>query len=188
MILVLGKVRSHRAPNLAFGKVGGWVARVTWVIWRFAKNLCRRCDVWVGALVEMKLPVASCLQLRPSESSEESSQRNVQAQCKMWCRFMALLAQSFWMRWSHSTQAHSKAIPPPLTSTVKSSLFTHVHSSPLSLAARLHWCHANHSHILMLDRLFLDRPLYVIVIFLEARTLGKFLWKKEETLKKKETN
>ena len=31
----------------------------------------------------------------------------------------------------------------PLTSTVKSSLFTHVHSSPLSLAARLHRCHAS---------------------------------------------
>ena len=36
-------------------------------------------------------------------------------------------------------------LPPPLTSTVKSSLFTHAHSSPLSLAARLRWCHANHS-------------------------------------------
>ena len=33
--------------------------------------------------------------------------------------------------------------PPPLTSTVKSSLFTHAHSSPLSLAARLHQCHLN---------------------------------------------
>ena len=30
------------------------------------------------------------------------------------------------------TQRH---LPPPLTSTVKSSLFTHVHSNPLSLAA-----------------------------------------------------
>ena len=40
------------------------------------------------------------------------------------------------------TQQH---LPPPLTGTVKSSLFTHVHSSPLSLAARLHWCHVNHS-------------------------------------------
>ena len=40
------------------------------------------------------------------------------------------------------TQWH---LPPPLTSAVKSSLFTHVHSSPLSLAARLHPCHANHS-------------------------------------------
>ena len=35
---------------------------------------------------------------------------------------------------------------PPLTSMVKSSLFTHAHSSPPSLAARLHWCHANCSH------------------------------------------
>ena len=34
---------------------------------------------------------------------------------------------------------------PPLNSTVKLSLFTHVHSSPLSLAAKLHQCHANHS-------------------------------------------
>ena len=36
-------------------------------------------------------------------------------------------------------------LPPPLTSTVKSSLFMHVHSSPLSLATRLPQCHANHS-------------------------------------------
>ena len=35
---------------------------------------------------------------------------------------------------------------PLWTSIVKSSLFTHVHSSPLSLAARIHRCHANHSH------------------------------------------
>ena len=33
------------------------------------------------------------------------------------------------------TQWH---LPCPLTSTVRSSLFTHVHSSPLSLASRLH--------------------------------------------------
>ena len=32
---------------------------------------------------------------------------------------------------------------PPLTSIVKSSLFTHMHSSPLSLAARLHGCHSH---------------------------------------------
>ena len=34
-------------------------------------------------------------------------------------------------------------LQPMLTGTVKSSLFTHAHSSPLSLAARLHRCHAN---------------------------------------------
>ena len=47
---------------------------------------------------------------------------------------------------SHTVQVLTQwHLLPPLTSTVKSSLFTHVPSSPLSLAARLHWCHANHS-------------------------------------------
>ena len=32
---------------------------------------------------------------------------------------------------------------PPVTSTVKSSSFTHVCFSPLYLAARLYWCHVN---------------------------------------------
>ena len=34
-------------------------------------------------------------------------------------------------------------LPPPLTSTVKASLFMHEHSSLLSLAARLYGCHTN---------------------------------------------
>ena len=34
-------------------------------------------------------------------------------------------------------------LPPPLTSTMKSPLFTHAHSSPLSLAAKLYQCCAN---------------------------------------------
>ena len=37
-------------------------------------------------------------------------------------------------------------LPPPLTITVKSSLFTHAHSNPLSLAAKLHQCCTNCSH------------------------------------------
>ena len=48
-------------------------------------------------------------------------------------------------------------LPQPLTSTVKSSLLTHAHSSPLSLAARLYWCCANHSLIFTMAGLFLDR-------------------------------
>ena len=53
------------------------------------------------------------------------------------------------------TQQH---LPPPLTSTVKSSLFTHAHSSLLSLAARLRWCCANHSHYISNGWIFPDRP------------------------------
>ena len=36
-----------------------------------------------------------------------------------------------------------QCLPPSLTGTVKLSLFTRVHSSPLSLAARLHRCRTN---------------------------------------------
>ena len=43
---------------------------------------------------------------------------------------------------------------PPLTSPVKLSLFMLVHSSPLSLAARLHHCHANCSHYISNDWTF----------------------------------
>ena len=43
------------------------------------------------------------------------------------------------MQWPHSTHAQQR-LPPPLASMVRSSLFMHVHSSPLSLASRLHWC------------------------------------------------
>ena len=56
------------------------------------------------------------------------------------------------------TQQH---LLPPLTSTVstlKPSLFTHVHSSPHSLAARLHQCAQTVLIILTMTGLFLDRP------------------------------
>ena len=48
--------------------------------------------------------------------------------------------------------------PPPLTSTMKSSLFMYVHSSPFSLAASLHQCRAKHSCYINNAGLFLDRP------------------------------
>ena len=45
-------------------------------------------------------------------------------------------------------------LPPSLTSTVKSSLFTHVHSSPFSLAARWHPCRATILFILTMAGFF----------------------------------
>ena len=53
------------------------------------------------------------------------------------------------------TQWH---LPPTLTSTVKSSLFTHAHSSPLSLAARLHDVTQTILVILTMAGVFLDIP------------------------------
>ena len=51
-------------------------------------------------------------------------------------------------------------LPPPLTSSVKSSLFTHTHPSPLSLAARPHQCHVNCSHYINNGWSFSEQSLY----------------------------
>ena len=51
---------------------------------------------------------------------------------------------------------------PPLTSTVKSLLFMHAHSSPLSLAARLHRCHANYSCYINNGWTFSEQILYIL--------------------------
>ena len=65
------------------------------------------------------------------------------------------------MRWPHSTHASLTVSTPPLTSTVKLSLFMQMHSSPLSLAARLHGCHANDSHYVNNGWTFSGQTLYI---------------------------
>ena len=66
-----------------------------------------------------------------------------------------------------------RLLPPPQTSTVKSSLFTHVHSSPLSLAARLHDVAQTILIILTMVRLLGDRP--HICIFIEVTLVNKII-------------
>ena len=97
-------------------------------------------------VVVMKLPITSCPQLQPPESSEQFPRRN---ECS------SLTQNLIQIHWLYSLILNVMATQymcslnsiyqPPLTSTGKSSLFTHVHSSPLSLATRLHPCHTNHS-------------------------------------------
>ena len=53
-------------------------------------------------------------------------------------------------------------LPSSLTSAMKSSLFTHAHSSSLSWAARLHWCHANHFHYIKNGWSFSRQTLYYL--------------------------
>ena len=70
----------------------------------------------------------------------------VSAQCNIWCKFIALLRH--FECDGHTVHMLTQwCLPPPLTSAVKSSLFTHAPSSPLSLAARLHVCYPNCSYI-----------------------------------------
>ena len=58
---------------------------------------------------------------------------------------------------SHSSPSHHQL----LCGIFLKSSFTYVHSSPLSLAARLHWCHANHSCYIYNVWTFSGQTLYV---------------------------
>ena len=64
-------------------------------------------------------------------------------------------------------------LPPPLSSTVKSSLFTHACSSPLFLAARLHQVTQTFLVILTMAGLFLDKPQYKLFCLFPPLALQK---------------
>ena len=139
MILVLGKPKSRRAPNL--GCRGTELPR--WFDVSSKTSALQVMCEWVHYL--MKLPITSCPELQPSESLQYFPQRNVKLNAKF-CVDLLLYSLSYFEWNGHTvhmlTQWH---LPPPLISTVKSSLFMHVHSSPLYLAAWLHRCHSNYS-------------------------------------------
>ena len=140
VILVLGKDRSCRAPDLGCRgtESPGWFDVSP-------KKLCMRCDAWVGALWWW-----SCQSWVAHRCSLMNHQNS-------FCRGMfklneksdadsLLYSLSYFEYKDHTVHMHTQwHLPAPLTSTLKSSLLTHAHSSPLSLAARLHGCHANHS-------------------------------------------
>ena len=125
MILVFGKARSLRAPNLGCSRAE-WV---TWVIWHLAKIFCTRRDAWAGEL------------------SWWSCQSPVAHSYKVHAKFDAdslLYLLSHFEYDGHTVHMLTqRCVLSPLTSTVNLSLFTHEYSSPLSLAARLSWCCIN---------------------------------------------
>ena len=104
-----------------------------------------RHDAWVGALLwwSCQSPVAhSCRLLCHLKSFHEGMFKfNTKSD-----EDSLLYSLSYFECKSHTVHIHTQRhLPPPLTSAMKSSLFTLVHSSPLSLAARLQ-CRANRSH------------------------------------------
>ena len=138
VILVLGKARSCRVPNLGYSGTespGRFYVSLKHSAWDVMHEQAHCHD----EAANHQLPTAAGFWI-----TQIVSTRNVQAKCKIWCRFFALVScfecDSYTVHML--TQWHLLL---PLTSTVKSSLFTHARSSPLSLAARLHWCHTNHS-------------------------------------------
>ena len=64
-------------------------------------------------------------------------------------------------------------LPPLLTTTMKSSLFTHAYSSPLSLVARLHLCVAYCSHYVNSGWTFSGQILYFTEAVFRMNVLKK---------------
>ena len=137
MILVLGKARSCRVPNQ--GCRGSWV---TWMIWCFTINSAwdvmheqaHCCD----EAANRQLPIAMTFWIIQIFSTEEYSSL-MQNLMQIHCSTCSVILNVTATQYTCSLSGH---LPLPLTSTVKS-LFTHVHSRSLSLAARSHLCHTS---------------------------------------------
>ena len=99
-----------------------------------------------GHVVMMKLPISSCPQLSPLHHLNNFRGGMFKLNAKSDANFLLYSLSN--LKWdSHTVHMLTQLrLPPPLTSSVKSSLFTHVHSSPLSLVATLHRHCANGSH------------------------------------------
>ena len=99
-----------------------------------------------GRVVMTKLPITSCpycgLLNHPNSFYGGMFKLNTKSDADSWLHLLSQVECN-----GHTvhmlTQWH---LLPPLTGTVKSSLFTHAHSSLLSLAAKLHPCRTNYSH------------------------------------------
>ena len=140
MILVLGKSRGHRAPNL--GCRG--TESIEW--FNASPKICTRHDAWEGVLLwwSCQSPVAhSCGLLNyPNSFFRGMFKVNAKFDADSFSTCSVILNT---MATQYSCSL-SGASPLTLTSTLKSSLFIHAHSSLFSLAAKLHWFWANCSH------------------------------------------
>ena len=129
----------------------------------FHQKLSMRHDAWAGTLLSWSCqsPVAHSCGLLNNLSSFH---RRI---FKLNAKFGAdSLLYSFSHFECDGHTVHTLAqwhLLPPLTSTVKLSLFMHVHSSALSLAARLHQRCANHSHYINNSWTFSGQTSYVSI-------------------------
>ena len=130
---------------------GGWV---TWVIWCFANKLCM--DViheWAHCCEEAanhQLPIAAAFWIIQIVSTKECSSL-MQNLMQIYCSGHSVILN---VTATQCTCSLSGIYHPQ----VKLSLFTHGHSSPFSLAARLHYVAQTILIILTMVGLFLDRP------------------------------
>ena len=106
VISVLGKARSLRVPNLGCrgAKISEWFDVSPKIS---AQDVMHEQVCCCEEAANHQLPIAAAFWI-----IQIFLRRNVQGH-KIWCRFIALLAQSFWMRWPHSAHAHSMVSTAP---------------------------------------------------------------------------
>ena len=133
---------------------------VSWVIWCLTQKLCMRRDAWAGVLswCSCQSWVAQSCGLLNHPNSFQGGMFKLNAKFDADSLFYSLSHFEYSGHRVHML-THWR-IPPLLTRTVKSSLFMHVHSSLLSVAARLHQCLTNRSHYTNNGWIFSDRPWY----------------------------
>ena len=156
MILVLGKARNCRVWNLGCrgAESPDWFdvspknsARDTVYEWAHCHN----------EAANHQLPIAAAFWIIRIDSMEECSsltQNLMQIHCSTHSVIFNVTATPF--------TSSLNGIYRSFTSRVKPSLFTHAYSSPLSLAARLHWCLPNHSCFINNGWTFSWKTLYFI--------------------------
>ena len=154
-------------------KSGLWQGWVTGVIWCFTKKLCTRYDAWLGALLWWSRQSSVAHSWNLLNHSNSFCRRIFKLNAKFDADFLLYSLSHF--EWNgHTVHMLTQwCLPPPLTSTVKLSLFMHMHSSLLSLAARLHQSRANHSCYINNGWAFSGLfPLYVRAQMVELRGAG----------------
>ena len=133
-------------------------------MWCLAKELCKRHDAWVGAFLWWSCQSAvvhSCSLLNhPNSFHGEMFKLNAKSDADLLLYWLSHFECN-----NHTVHMLTQQdLLPPLTGTVKTSLFTDVQSSSLPLPARLHQCPANHSCYINNGWTFFRQTSYIVDI------------------------
>ena len=151
-----------KSQKLRGTKSGLQWGRVTWVIQCFAKKLYMWRNAWAGALLwwSWQSLVAHSRSLLNHPNSFHGGMFKFNAKLEA---DSLLYSLSHFECNGHTVHMLTQwCLQSPLTSTVKSSLLTHVHSSLLSLLCQ---CCANHSHYINIVWTFSKPTLYYHLLF-----------------------
>ena len=134
VILVLGKARSHRSPNLGCmgaESPGGFHVSPKNSTWDVMPEQADTLSWWS---CQSSVAHSCSLLNHPNSFHRGMFKLNVKFDADL----LVYLLSHFECDGHTVRMLTQWRLPPPLTSTVKLSLFPHVHSSPLSLVVRLH--------------------------------------------------